>query len=79
MGRKKDKGLGPDYFFVSLPPGVHIVTGPQMRLIVDTPAAAEIIMAIADGDSFLARLEEKNALRGLGRQIAERYSGHPTV
>ena len=86
MGRQKDNGLGPDEFIITLPFSADLVIKNREGvypkppgLVLTTAIAAEIIMIIADAESFVATPGEKEVLRGLGRMIAERYSGYPRV
>ncbi len=77
----KRSGLLRGEFLLQLHRNVGVVLrnhGPSSshRLLVDTPTAAEIILAIAESEAFEANGREKNELRALATKIAVRYSGH---
>lgn len=69
---------GSGQFSVELPKDTYVMLngGRHTELLVDTPAAAEIIRAIAESDDFRTRGQERRQLKKLASRIAGRYSGH---
>ena len=64
---------------VTLPNGVYVigtVGAGYTGLMMDTPNAAELIVAIANSVDLNATSEEKEVIKKTAQKIANRYSGH---
>jgi len=67
------------YVKVTLPNGIYVVGtvgAGYTGLMMDTPNAAELVVAIANSEDLNATPEEKELIKKTAQKIASRYSGH---